>query len=126
MNEGGAFSVKGFADAENDTIPRKDAEGNLVWGGFSAATNVILAGAGINVTDNGGGAITISAQPLSSSSVESAQTVEVVTDVRYDAATHKFQRRTRTLTFYGTMDDKSEWLDVFTATSHKAEHGQED
>ncbi len=126
MTEDGAFSVKGFADAGNDTIPRKDAEGNLVWGGFSAATNVILAGAGINVTDNGGGAVTISAQPLESSSSEASQSVEVVTDVRYDAASHKFQKKTRTLTFRGTMADESEWEDVFTATSHKAEHGQED
>ena len=42
--------------------------GKLVWGGISAVTNTILAGAGIVITDNGGGAITISAEPLSEES----------------------------------------------------------
>lgn len=43
------------------------------------------------------------------------QTVTVVTDVQYDATSHKFQKKTRALTFLGTVAAESGWTDVYTA-----------
>lgn len=120
----GKLSIYGFKDAPNDSILRKDENGDLVWGGASAITNTILAGAGINITDNGGGAITISAQSMEDPSGGGAGVcvVTVVTDARYDETSHKFQVKTRMLTFTGSMTDETEWQDVFEAVSHKSEH----
>lgn len=122
-NTSNQLVIKGFATAQNNTIPWKDEEGNFTWGGFSSATNIILAGAGINITDNGGGAITISAQSFDSGGT-SGQTIvlSVVTDVRYDETTHKFQKKTCTITFKGSVGTESAWTDVFEAVSHKSEH----
>lgn len=116
--------IKGFATAANNSIPWKDENGDFVWGGASSVTNRILAGSGINITDNGGGAITISAQAMSSSGSGSgtAHQLTVVTDVRYDETSHKFQKKTVTLTFTGTLGTESGWTDVFTAVSHQSEH----
>lgn len=116
--------IKGFDTAANNSIPWKDENGDFVWGGASSVTNRILAGSGINITDNGGGAITISAQAMSSSGSGSgtAHQLTVVTDVRYDETSHKFQKKTVTLTFTGTLGTESGWTDVFTAVSHQSEH----
>lgn len=119
------LTIKGFAAAENGAIPWKDEDGNFKWGGFSSATNIILAGAGINITDNGGGAITISAAAFGAESTgggDSICTVTVVTDVRYDVETHAFQKKTRTLTIRGTVGDETDWTDVFSTVSHQSEH----
>lgn len=43
------------------------------------------------------------------------QTVTVVTDYRYDATSHKLQKKTRSLTFLGTMEAESAWTDVHAA-----------
>lgn len=121
------LTIKGFAAAENGTIPWKDEEGNFKWGGFSSATNILLAGAGINITDNGGGAITISASATTSGgegggSGNETDTLTVVTDVRYYEETHTFQKKTRTLSFRGYAGDESGWTDVFSTVSHQSEH----
>lgn len=120
------LTIKGFTAAENNTIPWKDEMGNFKWGGFSSATNIILAGAGINVTDNGGGAITISAIASLPGGVDSLNTLTVVTDVRFDEESHKFQKKTRQITIRGSVEDESEWMDVFETVSHKSEHTQEE
>lgn len=119
------LTLKGYAAAENNAVPMKTAQG-LSWLKASSATNIILAGAGINITDNGGGAITISAQSYEGGSgSDSTKSLTVVTDVRYDETTHKFQKKTRTLTFKGSLGTESAWTDVFEAVSHKSEHGVE-
>ena len=117
------LTLKGYAAAENNAIPMKTAQG-LSWLKASSVTNVILAGAGINITDNGGGAITISAQAYNDGT-DTISTVSVVTDVRYDETTHKFQKKTRQIVFKGSLGTESGWTDVFEAVSHKAEHGVE-
>ena len=124
----GEIAVSGFWDAEENAMPHKEG-GRLVWGGLSAVTNTILAGAGINITDNGGGAITISAEPLAAEDSGGGLPVSlsVVTDVRYDPETHKFQCKRRTVTFIGTLGEEDDWEDVFEAVSHQGEHnGEED
>ena len=119
------LTLNGYAAAESGAIPQKTAQG-LSWLKASSATNLILAGAGINITDNGGGAITISAQSYESGSGgDSTKSLTVVTDVRYDETSHKFQKKTRTLTFKGSLGSESAWTDVFEAVSHKSEHGVE-
>jgi len=123
-NAAGALTLNGYADADPGAVPQKTAQG-LSWLKASSATNLILAGAGINITDNGGGAITISAQSYESGSVSgdgTTKSLTVVTDVRYDETTHKFQKKTRTLTFKGVLGSESAWTDVFEAASHKSEH----
>lgn len=123
------FGLKGFQSAEKNSIPWKNENGELVWGGTSSATNVILAGAGINISDNGGGAITISAERLqdASSGSAAARTLSVIVDVRYDPTTHKFQCKRRQISFTGSLlGDDPQWEDVFEATSHKLEHSLED
>ena len=122
----GLLQIKGFAAAPNSSILRKDEFGNLVWGGVSVITNQILAGSGINITDNGGGAVTISySQTLETNDMETCS-LTVITAVRYDETSHKFQKKSRTLTFKGSCGDESEWTDVFEAVSHASEHGLED
>lgn len=119
------LGIKGFEDAEKNSIPWKNENGEFVWGGASTVTNRILAGAGINITDNGGGAITISAQKLmeDSAGAASEKVLTVITDMRYDAETHKFQCKRRQIRFTGSfVGDDPEWEDVFEATSHKEEH----
>ena len=119
------LTLKGYAAADVGAVPQKTAQG-LSWLKASSATNVILAGAGINITDNGGGAITISAQSYESGgSGDSTRSLTVVTDVRYDETSHKFQKKTRTITFKGSLGTESGWTDVFEAVSHKSEHGVE-
>ncbi|MBQ8125248.1 MAG: hypothetical protein IJ173_05085 [Kiritimatiellae bacterium] len=121
------LSIKGFSAAKNNSIPWKNDEGEFVWGGSSTVTNRILAGAGINITDNGGGAVTISAQSFDSGG-SGGQTIvlSVITDIRYNEETHKFQCKRRTITFKGSVSDApqegEEWEDVFEAVSHKSEH----
>ena len=117
------LTLRGYAAAENNAIPMKTAQG-LSWLKASSATNFLLAGAGINITDNGGGAITISAQAYNDGT-DTISTVSVVTDVRYDETTHKFQKKTRQIVFKGSLGTESGWTDVFEAVSHKAEHGVE-
>ena len=117
------LTLRGYAAAENSAIPMKTAQG-LSWLKASSATNFLLAGAGINITDNGGGAITISAQAYNDGT-DTISTVSVVTDVRYDETTHKFQKKTRQIVFKGSLGTESGWTDVFEAVSHKAEHGVE-
>lgn len=119
------LGIKGFEAAEKNSIPWKNENGEFVWGGASTVTNRILAGAGINITDNGGGAITISAQKLmeDSAGATSEKVLTVITDMRYDAETHKFQCKRRQIRFTGSfVGDDPEWEDVFEATSHKEEH----
>ena len=118
----GEIAISGFWEAEENAMPHK--EGNqLVWGGVSAVTNRILAGAGINITDNGGGAITISAEPLEEEeSSYSPVQLSVITDVRYDPETHKFQCKRRTVVVVGQLGEEDDWEDVFEAVSHQSEH----
>lgn len=122
-NQSREITLKGYADAEVGSVPQK-TENGLEWLKSSSATNVLLAGAGINITDNGGGVITISAKELSTtnSPFGNMSTLTVVTDARYDAAAHKMQVKRRTLTFYGVAGEETEWEDVFEAVSHKSEH----
>lgn len=122
-NTAGEVALKGFADAAVGSVPQK-TENGLEWLKSSSATNVLLAGAGINITDNGGGVITISAKELSTtnSPFGNMSTLTVVTDARYDAAAHKMQVKRRTLFFYGSIGNEGEWEDVFEAVSHKSEH----
>lgn len=126
-SNGNEIALYNFANAEENAMPHKE-NGKLVWGGISAVTNTILAGAGIVITDNGGGAITISAEPLSeeSSGVGSTVSLSVVTDVRYDPETHKFQCKRRTIVFTGTLGEEDDWEDVFEAVSHQSEHDEEE
>ncbi len=123
-NTSNQLVIKGFDTAQNKSILWKDEEGNFAWGGFSSATNVILAGAGINITDNGGGAITISTLDSAIDSTYGTHTITVVTAVQYDETSHKFQKKTRTLTFKGVVGSESDWTDVFETVSHKSEHTQ--
>ena len=119
------LGIKGFEAAEKNSIPWKNEKGEFVWGGASTVTNRILAGAGINITDNGGGAITISAKELEDeTSSFLSQTITVITDIQYDEETHKFQCKRRQIKFVGTLmgEEESEWEDVFEAVSHKSEH----
>lgn len=119
------LGIKGFEAAAKNSIPWKNEEGEFVWGGASTVTNRILAGAGINITDNGGGAITISAEKLmeDNAGATSEKVLTVITDMRYDAETHKFQCKRRQIRFTGSfVGDDPEWEDVFEATSHKEEH----
>lgn len=119
------LGIKGFEAAEKNSIPWKNENGEFVWGGASTVTNRILAGAGINITDNGGGAITISAEKLmeDSAGAASEKVLTVITDMRYDAETHKFQCKRRQIRFTGAfLGEDPEWEDVFEATSHKEEH----
>ena len=125
-NTSNQLVIKGFATAQNNTIPWKDEEGNFTWGGFSSATNIILAGAGINITDNGGGAITISTLDSATDSTYGTHTITVVTSVQYNESSHKFQKKTRTITFKGVVGSESGWTDVFKTVSHKSEHSQEE
>lgn len=125
-----AMAVSGFAAAGANTMPYKTDSGTLAWGAPFGTNTVILAGAGINVTANGEGAVTISAQGLSDGGSSSGGGIQaasyqlnVVTDVRYDATTHKFQKKVLTVTIYGEVGDDGGWLDVFEAVSHSAEHG---
>ena len=122
------LGIKGFEAAEKNSIPWKNENGEFVWGGASTVTNRILAGAGINITDNGGGAITISAQKLmeDSAGATSERTLTVITDIRYDEETHKFQCKRRHIKFTGAFMDENdpEWEDVFEAVSHKSEHAE--
>ena len=127
-----AMAVKGFAEAGANTMPYKTDSGTLAWGAPFGTNTVILAGAGINVTANGEGAVTISAQGLSDGGSSSGGGIQaasyqlnVVTDVRYDATTHKFQKKVLTVTIYGEVGEEGGWLDVFEAVSHASEHGAE-
>lgn len=122
-NATGQLALSGYEAAKQGAVPTKCASG-LEWLATSSATNIILAGAGINITDNGGGAITISAQSFDNGGAAASRSLTVVTDVRYDEATHKFQKKTRTLTFKGSLGGEGEWTDVFEAVSHKSEHEQ--
>lgn len=119
------LTIKGFDAAVNNSLPLKDKDGNFVWAEGFGTTNTILAGAGINITDNGGGAITISAQGLEDGQSDDATVaLTVVTDIRYDASSHKLQVKRRNITFRGSAGEPGEaWEDVFEATSHKQEHG---
>ena len=119
------LTIKGFDAAVNNSLPLKDKDGNFVWAEGFGTTNTILAGAGINITDNGGGAITISAQGLEDGPSDDATgALTVITDIRYDASSHKLQVKRRNITFRGTAGAQDEgWEDVFEATSHKQEHG---
>ena len=119
-NQSREITLKGYADAEVGSVPQK-TENGLEWLKSSSATNVLLAGAGINITDNGGGAITISAQAMTPESGGEV-TVSVVTDARYDPATHKFQVKRRQLVFTGSLGPESAWTDVFETVSHQSEH----
>ena len=119
------LGIKGFEAAAKNSIPWKNEEGEFVWGGASTVTNRILAGAGINITDNGGGAITISAEKLmeDNAGATSEKVLTVITDMRYDSDTHKFQCKRRQIRFTGAfLGEDPEWEDVFEATSHKEEH----
>lgn len=126
------LAIKGFSGAPNNSIPWKNEEGEFVWGGSSSITNRILAGAGINITDNGGGAVTISTQSFDSSGTNNSQTIvlPVITDIRYDEVTHKFQCKRRTITFKGLVSavpqEGNEWEDIFEAVSHNSEHEHEE
>lgn len=115
------LTLRGYAAAENNAIPMKTAQG-LSWLKASSATNFLLAGAGINITDNGGGAITISAQALEDASA-APKTLSVVTAIQYNETTHTLQVKRRTLTFSGSVSQEPDaWEDVFTAVSHASEH----
>ena len=122
-SNGNEIALYDFANAEENVMPHKEG-GKLVWGGISAVTNTILAGAGIVITDNGGGAITISAEAMEEEDGNGSSfcSVTVITDARYDETSHKFQVKKRTLTFAGSMTDETAWQDVFEAVSHRAEH----
>ena len=50
----------------------------------------------------------------------------MITDVRYDPATHKFQCRRRTIVFTGTLGEEDDWEDVFEAVSHQSEHDDDE
>lgn len=147
-------SVYGFNDADEFAVPYKKSASNggyvtqwtdvpddasaeklkvltyngssVQWGGASTVTNRIMAGAGIAITDNGGGAITISATPLETEDFGQYQTLTVVTAVQYDVLTHKFQCKTQMITFKGSAGTESDWIDVFEATSHEGEHKAEE
>lgn len=117
------LSIKGFDSAANNSIPWKNANGELIWGGASTVTNIILAGAGINITDNGGGAITISAPEWKDPAASNVTTIEVITDIKYDASTHALMAKKQKYTVRGFEVGNTEtWSTIFTATSHAAEH----
>lgn len=118
------LTLCGYATADNNAVPMKTEQG-LSWLKASSATNLILAGAGINITDNGGGAITISAQSFDDAqSGGSTVALTVITDIRYDTASHKLQVKRRNIVFKGSAGEPpADWEDVFEATSHKEEHG---
>lgn len=124
----GVIALYGFDEAGPNTMPSKGENGVLSWSQYSSATNLILAGAGINITHNGNGAITISAQPLEeeSSGVSSTVSLSVVTDIRYDSSSHKFQCKRRTIMFTGTLGEEGGWEDVFEAVSHQSEHDSDE
>lgn len=121
----GKVSLYGFSGAAANAVPFKKDDGTLGWG-VNSSSGIILAGAGINITENSEGVITISAQQLETSPSSSADgetvSLSVVTAVRYDEQTHKFQAKTRSLTFKGSVGTESDWADVFEAVSHKSEH----
>ena len=126
------ISISGFSSAVANSVPVKSQDGTISWGTVLPGTNtVILAGAGINVTKNAEGVITISATGLAdgssgSSGIQAASyQLSLVTDVRYDSDSHKFQKKCRTITFYGEVGDEGDWLDVFEAVSHSSEHETE-
>ena len=123
-NQSREITLNGFADAAVGSVPQKTGKG-LEWLESASATNILLAGAGINITDNGGGAITISAQAMTQESGGEV-TVSVVTDARYDPATHKFQVKRRQLVFTGSLGTESAWTDVFETVSHQSEHEAEE
>ena len=123
-NQSREITLNGFADAAVGSVPQKTGKG-LEWLESASATNILLAGAGINITDNGGGAITISAQAMTPESGGEV-TVSVVTDARYDPATHKFQVKRRQLVFTGSLGTESAWTDVFETVSHQSEHEAEE
>lgn len=124
----GKISLYGFDGAAASAVPFKQDDGTLGWGTMSAS-GIILAGAGINITENSEGVITISAQQLETSPSSSADgetvSLSVVTAVRYDEQTHKFQAKTRSLTFKGSVGTEGDWTDVFEAVSHSSEHTTE-
>ena len=117
------LGIKGFVGASNGSILLKDENGNLAWGGTSSVTNRILAGAGINITDNGGGAITISAPEWKDPAASNVATIEVITDIKYDASTHALMAKKQKYTVRGFEVENTEtWSTIFTATSHAEEH----
>ena len=121
-NQDREIALNGFSVASDNAVPFK-SNGVLVWGSVAAITNRIVAGAGINVTDNGEGTLTISAKALDTNGgTATYQTLTVVTSVQYNPSTHKFQCKTRQITFLGSAQAESGWTDVFEATSHKGEH----
>ena len=121
-NQDREITLNGFSVASDNAVPFK-SNGVLVWGSVAAITNRIVAGAGINVTDNGEGTLTISAKALDTNGgTATYQTLTVVTSVQYNPSTHKFQCKTRQITFLGSAQAESGWTDVFEATSHKGEH----
>ncbi len=121
-NQDREITLNGFSIASDNAVPFK-SNGVLVWGSVAAITNRIVAGAGINVTDNGEGTLTISAKALDTNGgTATYQTLTVVTSVQYNPSTHKFQCKTRQITFLGSAQAESGWTDVFEATSHKGEH----
>lgn len=115
-NAYGDICVRGYDTAQTGSIPVKTANG-LDWLKGSNATNILLAGAGILITENGGGAVTISAAPVSA---HSTTALSVVTAVQY--TNHVFQCRRRVITFSGSAGPEGEWETVFEATSHQTEH----
>ncbi len=123
-NTVGELQIHGFATAAENAVPFKNSNGAVEWAVSSSATNMFLAGAGIRLTDNGAGVVTISSEPLYGDT-DGTVTLSVVTAVRYDETSHKFQKKTRTLTFKGVAGTESEWTDVFDAVSHASEHGLE-
>ena len=118
----GRLSLKGFSTAPDNSVPMKDWMGNLVWGASSSSTNRIIAGSGIQIIENGGGAITISALPFDDSR---AIVLDVITHIRYDEEQHKLQVKRRTVSLNGVVTPEQDWEDVFIAVSHSSDHGGE-
>ena len=126
-NSGGEISLAGWdynTPSGGSPLFLVNRGGMLEYVPAAPVTNgVLLAGAGINITDNGGGAITMSAQPLADGGAAGTASLSVITDIRYDEATHSLQARRRTITFAGAYTEATDWQDIFTAVSHSSEHG---
>ena len=127
-NSNNQLTIKGFTEAERNSSPYKDKNGDFVWATSSGVTNRITAGAGIILTDVGNGNVVISVDDYKTENEATAQTLmsmDVVTSVEYDETSHQLKMTKKRLYFYGDNSATPVETVVFEATSHRGEHTQQ-
>lgn len=111
-------------DALCDGVTIKVNENNkLCISAGTMTTNFIAAGAGIKITEAGGGCVVISVDDFERQEQDyNTYSLPVVTGVEYNEDTHQLTLTKRNVMVLGKYCGEEETEVIFTAVSHKSEH----